>query len=79
MAIKKIKVLVCDACGTVQPHDDPIDFGGVEIAGYLFHHGGGGGFGERRVYICLDCANKRKLADILHEIEDRKHGNDPSN
>lgn len=75
MAVKKISVLVCDACGEQQGSADVMDELGVEITAWGYHHGGGG-YGGRKTYFCLECVSTKTLGDLLQDFYEARYGNE---
>lgn len=71
MAIRSIKVLVCDVCETPQPSDDVVEEGGALLDRWSFHYLSGGGAGMKS-YICLDCT-KRPLSELLFGILNKEN------
>ena len=64
MATKKIRVLVCDSCGTAQANDDAADVGGVVIPRVWWHFDSGGA-AFQNIYVCTVCTGTQTLEEIL--------------
>lgn len=65
MAVKMVRSLICDKCGSISPTDDLSEAGGILLRRWSWANEHAGNGSAKDLYLCLKCCSETYLSAVF--------------